>query len=115
MEISKNAVICVLLVAVGILWWLCFDNIVEPQLTTSMLEESQERVVEKTDAVQRVLQKANADAAAVASRVERHVETLSSDDVAGGLNALLELSRMERGSQSGSAGLDDTGSGLLDD
>ena len=114
-ETLKNAVIAVLLIIIGILIWLWLDSATESTLTQSMIEQTEEKVQVKTDAVQRILQKADTDAAGVASRVERHVDSLGSADVARELNALLQLSRMERRDSTGSAGLANPGSGILDD
>ena len=91
----KNAVIAVLLIVIGILVWLCFDSITEPRLTESMIEQTEEKVQVKTDAVRQILRKADTNAAEVAPRVKRHVDSLGSADVARELNALLQLSRVE--------------------
>lgn len=115
METLKNAVIAVLLIIIGILCWLYFDSIVEPTLTESKIEQAEEKVQVKTDAVQRILREADANAANVAPRVESRVNSLSSVDVAGELNALLDISRMERRDTGRSTGLEDSGSGVLDD
>ena len=114
-ETLKNAVIAVLLIIIGILIWLCFDSITEPRLTESMIEQTEEKVQVKTDAVRQILRKADTNAAEVAPRVKRHVDSLGSADVARELNALLQLSRVERRDSVGSAGMANSVSGLLDD
>lgn len=114
METLKNAVIAVLLIITGILIWLSFDSITEPTITKSMIEQTEEKVQVKTDAVRQILRKADTDAAGVAPRVERHVDSLGDADVARELNALLQLSRMERRDSSGSAGMANTGARILD-
>lgn len=114
-ETLKNAVIAVLLVVTGILCWLYFDSITEPQLTKSIIEQAEEKVQVKTDAVQQILRKADTDAVEVAPRVKRQVDSLGSAGVARELNTLLQLSRMERGNPSRSTGVENPVSGLLDD
>ncbi len=114
-ETLKNAVIAVLLIIIGILIGLCFDSITEPTLTQSMIEQTEEKVQVKTDAVRQILREADTNAASVAPRVERHVDSLGSVDVARELNALLQLSRMERRDSAGSAGLANAGARILDD
>lgn len=115
METLKNTVIALLLVVIGILCWLYFDSITEPRLTESIIEQVEEKVQVKTDAVRQILRKADSDAAEVTSRVEHHVDSLGSADVARELNTLLQLSRMERGDSIGSTGVANPVSGLLDD